>query len=89
MPVHESAAKRVRQTARRRAVNRARMDKVRKAVKQAEAAIAAGDMKKAVDLVRMAESALAKGGKAGVMSKKAASRKTSRLTKRLKTTAKK
>ncbi len=84
MPVHKSAEKRVRQTERRTAVNRARTSKMRTAVKKFEEALAAGDKDAAREALRLAESAMAKTAQKGLIKKTAAGRKTSRLVKKLK-----
>ena len=47
MPSHVSAEKRVRQTAKRTAINKNRRSKVRGAIRQVEEALAAGDKKAA------------------------------------------
>jgi small subunit ribosomal protein S20 len=78
-----SAKKRIRQNAKRRARNRSRKDVIKEQVKNFTAAIAAGDFKKAgtelVNTVKRLDRVASKG----TIHKKAASRKRSRLTKRL------
>ena len=85
MPTHKSAEKRVRQTARRTEVNRVRRSKIRSSVKKVEAAIAAGDRKAAQQALREAQPALMSGATKGTVTTKAASRKVSRLSARIKT----
>ena len=85
MPSHPSAEKRVRQTARRTAVNKNRMSQIRTVVRKVEEAIAAGDKAAAVAALKLAEPALMRGVSKGVIHKNTGSRKVSRLTARLKT----
>lgn len=89
MPTHASAAKRVRQTARRQAVNRARLSTIRTAVRAVEEALNANDAKAAAAAIKQAEPALARGVSKGVLKKETASRKISRLVARVKKLQKK
>jgi small subunit ribosomal protein S20 len=84
MPSHVSAEKRVRQTAKRTAVNKNRKTQVRSAVRKVEEALAAGDKKAAQAAFKAAEPALMKGVSKGVIHRNTASRKVSRLAKRVK-----
>lgn len=84
MANHPSAAKRHRQTVRRTAVNDARTSRMRTFVKQVEAAIASGDKEKAKDAFAAAQPELQRGAKRGVVHHRAASRKLSRLSARIK-----
>lgn len=84
MAHHKSAQKRIRQTARRTAVNTARLSRVRTYIKKVEAAIAAGDQAKARDALQQAEPQMMKGVTAGVVKKNTMSRRVSRLSKRIK-----
>ncbi len=77
------AKKRVRQTARRTAVNRQRMSRVRTFVSKVEDAISSGDRDAAATVLKDAESELMKGARAGVIHRNAASRKVSRLSRRI------
>lgn len=79
----KSALKRARQTPKRTAVNVARLSRVRTAVREVEAAIAAGDKKKAEAALRVAEPALMRGSRHGVVHRRAAARKISRLVARI------
>jgi len=84
MPSHVSAEKRVRQTAKRTAVNKNRKTQVRSAVRKVEEALAAGDKKAAQAAFKAAGPALMKGVSKGVIHRNTASRKVSRLAKRVK-----
>ena len=85
MPSHPSAEKRVRQTARRTAVNKNRKSQIRTVVRKVEEAIAAGDKAAAAAALKLAEPALMRGVSKGVIHKNTGSRKVSRLAARLKT----
>ena len=85
MPSHPSAEKRVRQTARRTAVNKNRKSQIRTAVRRVEEAIAAGDKAAATAALKLAEPALMRGVSKGVIHKNTGARKVSRLSARLKT----
>ena len=85
MPSHPSAEKRVRQTARRTAVNKNRKSQIRTVVRKVEEAIAAGDKAAAIAALKLAEPALMRGVTKGVIHKNTGARKVSRLTARLKT----
>lgn len=87
MAQHKSAEKRARQTKKRTAVNRARRSKVRTAVKKLETAIATGDKAAAAALLKETQPALDKSVSKGVVAKRTASRKLSRLNARVKAMA--
>ncbi|HBM91341.1 MAG TPA: 30S ribosomal protein S20 [Rhodospirillaceae bacterium] len=84
MANHKSAAKRARQSVKRNELNRSRRAKVRTLVKAVEKTVEAGDVKTATTALRSAESALARAAGRGTLHKKTASRKTSRLVRRVK-----
>ena len=84
MPSHRSAEKRVRVTAKRTAVNKARRSQVRSAIRSVEEALAAGDKKAATEALKAAEPQIMRGVSKGVIHKNTGSRKVSRLTARLK-----
>jgi len=84
MPSHPSAEKRVRQTAKRTAVNKNRKSQIRTAVRKAEEAIAAGDKEAAAAALKLAEPQIMRGVSKGVIHKNSGARKVSRLTARLK-----
>ena len=87
MAHHASAKKSIRQTERRSAVNRARVSRVRSFIKKVETAIDAGDKKVAADALKAAQPVIHRGVRAGVLHRNTASRKLSRLSKRIKTLA--
>ena len=77
------ARKRVRQTARRTTINRSRLSRVRTFVVKVENAIASGDRERATVALRAAEKEIMRGASAGVIHRNAASRKVSRLARRI------
>ncbi|HVO04395.1 MAG TPA: 30S ribosomal protein S20 [Candidatus Cybelea sp.] len=83
MAHHKSAEKRLRQTAKRTTVNRARAGRVKAAVKKVEALIASGNRSEAEAALKAAQPELHRGASQGVLHRNAAARKISRLTKRL------
>jgi small subunit ribosomal protein S20 len=80
---HKSAAKRARQTPKRRDRNRAIRSRVRSAVKGFLEAVEGGDADAARNRFRSAERELRKAASRGVLPKGQVSRKVSRLAKRL------
>ena len=84
MAQHKSAEKRIRQTKQRTNVNRARTSRMRSAVKEAETAVASGDKAAAQKALRASEPELMRAVRAGLVKKNTASRKISRLAKRIK-----
>jgi small subunit ribosomal protein S20 len=81
----KSAKKATRVIARRTAVNKARRTRMRSSWRSVEEAIASGDAKTAQEALRAAESATMKAAGNGVVHKNLASRKVSRLSKRIAT----
>ncbi len=79
----KSAKKATRVIARRTAVNKARRTRMRSSWRSVEEAIASGDAKVAQEALRTAESATMKAAGNGVVHKNLASRKVSRLSKRI------
>lgn len=79
----KSAKKANRVIGRRTAVNKARRTGMRSTWRGVEEAIAAGDAKTAQDALRKAEAATMKAASKGVVHKNLASRKVSRLAKRV------
>ncbi len=77
------ARKRIRRNQTRAAINTARISRIRTFVKQVEAALEDGDKDRAQAALRVAQPELARGVARGVMHKNTASRKFSRLTKRV------
>jgi small subunit ribosomal protein S20 len=84
MANHKSAEKRIRQTERRTAVNRARVSRVRTFIKKVETAIESGDKEAARDAFIAAQPELQRGVGKGVIHKNTAGRKLSRLSSRIK-----
>ena len=84
-----SAAKAARKAKRREAVNVARKSRVRTFVRNVEEAIASGDSKAAVEALRAAQPEIIRGANKRILHKRAAARKVSRLTRRVKTMTKK
>ncbi len=78
-----SAKKAARQTTSRTAVNKTRRTRMRSTVRKVEEAIAAGNKEAALAALKEAEPILASTAQKGVIHPKAASRKVSRLTKRV------
>ena len=83
----KSAQKAVRQISRRTAVNKMRRSRMRTYVRQVEAALEAKDAPAAAEALKSAEPLLARAAQKGIVHKNAASRKISRLTKRVKVLA--
>ena len=77
------AKKRIRRNATRAAINGARVSRIRTYVKAVETALAAGKKDDAAAALKKAQPELARGVARGVMHKNTASRKFSRLTKRV------
>lgn len=79
----KSAKKANRVIGRRTAVNKARRSRMRSTWRTVEEAIASGDAKAAAAALRQAESETMRSVSKGVVHKNTASRKVSRLTKRV------
>jgi len=78
-----SAQKATRKIERRTAVNKARGTRMKTEIRKVEEAITAGDKQNAIASLKAAEPVIAKTAQKGVVHKKTASRKISRLTKRV------
>lgn len=83
-----SAAKAARKAKRRLAINTARKSRVRSFVRKVEEALASGDAKAAQEALRAAQPEIVRGANKKILHKRAAARKVSRLTKRVKALAK-
>lgn len=79
-----SAKKAVRKIARRTAVNRARRSKMRTFLRKVEEAIATGDSEAARNALAQAEPIVMRAAQKGVVHDNTASRRISRLTRRVK-----
>lgn len=77
------AEKRIRRNARRQAINKARLSRIRTHVKKVESAIAAGDRAAAEAALKAAQPEIMRGVSKGVLHRNTASRKVSRLTARV------
>ncbi len=84
MANHASARKRIRTNARRNEINGARRSRIRTFTKKVELAIASGDAVAAAAALKAAQPELQRGAAKGIVEKKAASRKISRLSARIK-----
>lgn len=78
-----SAKKAARQAKRRTEMNKSRRTSMRTEVRRVEEAIAAGDKTVAQAALKSAEPVLVRSAQKGIVHKKTASRKVSRLTKRV------
>jgi len=76
----KSAKKATRKIARRTEVNKARRSRMRSSLRLVEDAIAAGDRAKALSALQVAEPELMRAAQKGVLHRRTASRKVSRLT---------
>lgn len=78
-----SAKKAVRKMAQRTEVNKSRRSRIRSYVRSVEEAIVAGDKTVAADALKAAQPEIMRGVTKGIMHKNTASRKVSRLSKRI------
>ena len=83
MPTTKSAIRRVKRSQTQTLVNRIRKSKYKNVVKRMSGYIAAGKMKEAKDFLPKFHSQLMKIAKTGAIKKETASRKISRLTKKI------
>jgi len=77
------AKKRIRRNANRSEINGARVSRIRTFVKAVESALEKGDKTAAAEALKNAQPEMARGVARGVLHKNTASRKFSRLTKRV------
>ncbi|MEQ1540992.1 MAG: 30S ribosomal protein S20 [Novosphingobium sp.] len=77
------AKKRIRRNEKRAEINGNRLGRIRTFVKKVEAALEGGDKTAAAEALKAAQPELARGVARGVLHKNTASRKLSRLTKRV------
>ena len=89
MPNTKSAIQRVKRTRTQASLNRIRKSKYKSAVKQMSTYLESGKIKEAKSFLPKFHSQLMKVAKTGVISKKTASRKISRITKKINKTKKK
>ena len=81
----KSAKKAARQTVKRTERNKSRRTQLRSSVRKVEEAIAAGDRAAAQAALKDAEPVLARTAQRGIVHRRTASRKVSRLAKRIRT----
>ena len=79
----KSAKKAARQTVKRTAVNKARRSRMRTEIRKVEEAIASGNRDAAIAALKEAEPVIVRSAQKGVAHRKTASRKVSRLSKRV------
>lgn len=79
----KSAKKAVRQITRRTAANKTRRSQMRSSVRKVEEAIASGNKEAAQAALKEAEPVMARTAQMGIFHRRAASRKVSRLAKRI------
>ena len=89
MPNTKSAIRRTRRTQQQTLVNRIRKSKYKSTIKQMSIYLNSGKMKEAKSFLPKFHSQLMKIAKTGVVSKKSASRKISRITKKINKSKKK
>ena len=83
MPNTRSAIRRIKRASIQTSVNRIRKSEYKSAIKQMSNYIASGKMKEAKDFLPKFNSQLMKIAKTGVLRKETASRKISRITKKI------
>ena len=84
MPNTKSAIRRTKKTTLQTSINRIRKSKYRSAIKEMNSYISSGKIKEAQDFLPEFYSQLMKIAKTGVIKRKKASRKISRITKKIK-----
>ena len=77
------AKKRIRRNSKREVINHSRVGRIRTFIKAVESAIATGKKKDAADALKAVQPEIARGVARGVIHKNTASRKVSRLSKRV------
>lgn len=77
------AKKRIRRNAKREEINHSRIGRIRTFIKAVETAISSGKKKDAAEALKSMQPELARGVARGVIHKNTASRKMSRLSKRV------
>ena len=83
MANHPSAIKRYRQARKRQSANQSAKARVRTLTRKVDAATAAGDAKASSESLHVASRALAKAASKGLLHRKTAARRTSRLAKKV------
>ena len=85
MAMHKSAKTRIRRNARSAEINTSRVSRTRNAIRKVDAAVAAGDYAAATEALKAAQPEIQRSAGKGLMHKRTASRKISRLSARVKT----
>ncbi len=85
MALHKSAKKRIRRNGRVAAQNKSRTSQMRGALRKVEEAIKSGDQQAAQAALKDAQPKVARSANKGILHKRTAARKISRLSKRIKT----
>ncbi len=85
MATHKSAIKRIRQNAKRQLINQMRRTRVKSLTKEVLAAVEAGDREAANSALRKAVPVIQRAASRGTLHRNTASRKISRLSKRVNT----
>lgn len=83
MAHHRSAKKRIRQTVKRTAINRARTSRIKTFIKKVERAVDSGNHAAAAAALQAAEPEIRRGVGKGVLKLNTASRRISRLSKKV------
>lgn len=83
MAIHKSAKTRIRRNGRAAARNKARKSDMRSAIRKVEEAVASGDAAAAAAALKAAQPKIARTAGKGIIHKKTASRKISRLSKKI------
>jgi len=84
MAHHASAKKRIRRNARRTEINGARVSRIRTFIKKVELAIGSGDHAAAAEALKVAQPEIQRGVTKGVVHRNTASRRISRMSRRIK-----
>jgi len=83
----KQAKKRIRRNDTRAEINKSRVSRIRTSIRKVEEAVTAGDQTTASAALKSAEPEIMRGVSKGVLHKKTASRKVSRLSKAVKSIA--
>lgn len=89
MAMHKSAKTRIRRNARRNVINTSRVSQARSSLRKLELALTSGNYDAAREALKATQAILHRTADKGVMHKKTASRKISRLSARVKLLKKK
>lgn len=84
MAIHKSSKTRIRRNARRDLLNTSRISKTRTAIRKVEEAIASGNKAAAAEALKNAQPEIHRSAGKGLLHKKTAARKLSRLSARIK-----